>query len=229
MRISDPNLRELLAAEHALGMHTARVRSRFARLAREDARLRNTIEEWEARFHPLVAALPEVQPPARVWKAIQKRIARPVEGVSRALSFWRSLALLSTAAAMALVVYIGVAPRPDAAPYMVSVMSTPEAQPMMVATWQDEDQGELKIQILAKHVMTADTSWELWCLPGKNQPPVSLGLITTDTVQTVKLSEKEMRELAKAEALAMSVEPKGGSPTGLPTGPVLASGPLRKI
>lgn len=228
MKISNPAVREVLAAEHVLGTHSARVRSRFARLLKDDANLRATVAEWEARLQPLALALPEIEPPERVWKAIQQRIAKRESPAAPALSFWRSLAFLTTAAAMALLVYIGVAPRGEA-PYMVAVMSTSQAQPMMVATWQDAAKGELAIQVLSHKQMASDTEWELWCLPGKNQPPVSIGLITTESVQTVKLNEKQMQELANAEALAMSIEPKGGSPTGLPTGPVLASGPLKKI
>jgi anti-sigma-K factor RskA len=226
MKIPDPNLRELLAAEHVLGTHTPRVRARFARMLKHDSALRAFVEQWESRLHPLVFALPEEAPPACVWKAIQQRIARrePKGG----LNFWRAMAGFTTAAVMALLLYIGIAPRSET-PYMVAVMSTPEAQPMMVATWQDADKGELAIQVLAHKQMASETSWELWCLPRNKQPPVSIGLITTEGVQTVKLSKQQMRELADSEALAMSVEPKGGSPTGAPTGPVLASGPLRKI
>jgi anti-sigma-K factor RskA len=36
------------------------------------------------------------------------------------------------------------------------------------------------------------------------------------------------RELREGATLAVSVEPVGGSPTGLPTGPVIASGKLER-
>jgi anti-sigma-K factor RskA len=35
--------------------------------------------------------------------------------------------------------------------------------------------------------------------------------------------------LSATAALAVSLEPPGGSPTGLPTGPVIASGKLTKL
>ena len=229
MKILNPDLREIIAAEHVLGMHTPRVRARFSRLLKEDATMRDLVGQWEARLHPLALTLSEEAPPARVWDAIQRRIARDDSRRAQpGLSFWRYAALLTAAAAMALLVYIGIAPRSEA-PYMVAVMSTPDAQPMMVATWQDREKRVLQIQVLAHREMGPDTAWELWCLPGENQPPVSMGLITTEATQELKLGEAEARALENAEALAMSVEPKGGSPTGLPTGPVLASGPLRKI
>jgi anti-sigma-K factor RskA len=229
VKVLHPDLRELLAAEHVLGMHSPRVRARFLRLLKEDFELRALVEQWETRLHPLALGLTEETPPTRVWEAIQQQIRRrDARKPKPALSFWRYAALLTSAAAVALVLYLGVAPRTDT-PYMVAVMTAAQAEPMMIATWQDADEPVLRIQVLAHREMAPDSAWELWCLPGKNQPPMSLGLITTESVQTVKLNERQMRELTQAEALAMSVEPKGGSPTGLPTGPVLASGPLKKI
>jgi anti-sigma-K factor RskA len=229
MRILDPDLREIIAAEHVLGVHTPRVRARFSRLLKEDAAMRDLVERWEARLNLLALALPEEPPPARVWRAIQRRIARNNGRRTQvALSFWRYAALFTTAAAMALLVYIGIAPRTEA-PYMVAVMSTPEAEPMLIAAWQDPDKRVLQIQVLSHREMSPDTAWELWSLPGKDTPPISMGLITAEAQQVMELDEADVRALANAEALAMSVEPKGGSPTGLPTGPVLASGPLRKI
>jgi anti-sigma-K factor RskA len=35
--------------------------------------------------------------------------------------------------------------------------------------------------------------------------------------------------LQNVPALAVSLEPRGGSPTGLPTGPVLYSGPVERL
>jgi anti-sigma-K factor RskA len=61
-------------------------------------------------------------------------------------------------------------------------------------------------------------------LPDGGQQPVSLGLITTHETQVVKIPQALAVKLDAALGLAMSVEPAGGSPTGLPTGPVLYAG-----
>jgi anti-sigma-K factor RskA len=61
-------------------------------------------------------------------------------------------------------------------------------------------------------------------LPGGDQKPVSLGLITTHENQTVLLPRPLAVAINRASGLAMSVEPKGGSPTGVPTGPILYKG-----
>ena len=76
--------------------------------------------------------------------------------------------------------------------------------------------------------MASNTAWELWMLPGGEQKPVSLGLITTHETQVVKIPEALAARLDAAYGLAMSVEPAGGSSTGLPTGPVLYAGECLK-
>ena len=77
--------------------------------------------------------------------------------------------------------------------------------------------------------MAPDTAWELWMLPDGNKPPRSLGLINTHETQVVDLPEDLRGLLNRAAGMAMSLEPAGGSKTGAPTGPVLASGKCVKI
>jgi anti-sigma-K factor RskA len=82
----------------------------------------------------------------------------------------------------------------------------------------------MRIRVIGHADMAPGTAWELWMLPGEDQRPVSLGLITTHDAQTVIVPEPLSAKLDQAQGLAMSVEPAGGSPTGLPTGPVLYAG-----
>jgi anti-sigma-K factor RskA len=58
--------------------------------------------------------------------------------------------------------------------------------------------------------------------------PRSLGLISAQGV-TVLSRERLPKTLLEGgtDALAVSVEPPGGSPTGVPTGPVVYAGKLR--
>jgi len=75
-------------------------------------------------------------------------------------------------------------------------------------------------------LLPAEKSFELWMLPGKDQAPVSLGLLPTSGVKTLKLDEGKLKILKEASGLAVSLEPTGGSPTGAPTGPILYQGVL---
>jgi anti-sigma-K factor RskA len=222
-------LRDSLAAEYVLGTLSGRARERFRRLLKYDAGLRRSVAEWEARLAPLAETTPEVSPPARVWRAIEARIRPQRSRPTPRLAFWRGLALASSALALVMAIYTTLAPRPEPAPYAIAVMNDKTGQPMLAVTWPKTEKSRLKLQIHGVHVVEPGKSWELWMLPEGGKSPVSIGLITDALTQTVELSDAAASALGAASGLAVSLEPKGGSPTGQPTGPVLCHGPLLKI
>ncbi|WP_184060625.1 anti-sigma factor domain-containing protein, partial [Sphingomonas aerophila] len=66
---------------------------------------------------------------------------------------------------------------------------------------------------------------ELWRI-GADGVPRSLGLLATG--QATQLSLRPRTGPGLGETLAISIEPSGGSPTGAPTGPVVATGVLSR-
>jgi anti-sigma-K factor RskA len=66
-------------------------------------------------------------------------------------------------------------------------------------------------------------------LPDGGAPPVSLGLIPGVGNATLPLNAAQLGVLAQTMTLAVSLEPAGGSPTGLPTGPVIFTAPLLRV
>jgi anti-sigma-K factor RskA len=67
------------------------------------------------------------------------------------------------------------------------------------------------------HTLTQD--FELWALADGATTPIPLGLLPQTSSTVLR-----PRDLPKHQfTLLVSLEPKGGSPTGLPTGPVLFS------
>jgi anti-sigma-K factor RskA len=232
MRFADERLRDKLAAEYVLGTMSARARRRFEIHLRGNPQLRRAVSQWETRLSPLTDALPAIEPPARVWQAIKTRlqIGRPAgTGFWGSLSFWRVSSFASGLLALALIVFLA-APKPetpvDAGRMVVVMNDLATNRPAMTASWEPGQRGSrtLRIRVIGHAEMAPNTAWELWMLPGGDQKPVSLGLITTHETQVVKIPQALAVKLDAAQGLAMSVEPAGGSPTGLPTGPVLYAG-----
>jgi anti-sigma-K factor RskA len=69
-----PELQERLAAEYVLGTLRGPARARFQGWMQADAALARIVREWEARLSPMAAAIAEVKPPRRVWRAVEARI-----------------------------------------------------------------------------------------------------------------------------------------------------------
>ncbi len=69
-----------------------------------------------------------------------------------------------------------------------------------------------------------DRDYELWLI-APQEPPVSLGVVGSKNVIPPSLQEK----FTEGATLAVSVEPRGGSKVGAPTGPIVALGPVKKI
>jgi anti-sigma-K factor RskA len=69
---------------------------------------------------------------------------------------------------------------------------------------------------------------ELWLIPPGDKPH-SLGLIDRNRPVTIKVPQDLMSQVSKEAVLAVSLEPPGGSPTGAPTGPVIANGKLAAL
>lgn len=221
MKYNDPELRQRLASEYVLGTLHGRARARFERLLLSDARLRDEVAAWQTRLMPLADALPPVTPAPRVWRGIQSRIG--VQAVSRwSLAFWRNLGLVSTAAAAALALYIAITPLRTPEITYVALITDTQAKPAWVVSASG---SQLTIKSLAPRTLAANQSLQLWLLPAGGKP-VSLGLVPLAGSKTAALPTQVSGQFAHAQAMAVSLEPAGGSPTGQPTGPVLYQGPL---
>jgi anti-sigma-K factor RskA len=226
----NPQLRERLAAEYVLGTLRGRARDRFDALLRYDYDLRRTVSAWEARLTPMASAAREIQPPPGVWRAVSRRIGVRARKTDwwMSLALWRGLAVMGTSCALALAVFVGTVPRPEPPMAMVAVMNDEKGLPALVVSWppmKTMREPYIRVRVVQEHpVMDSGTSWEMWMMPDNKGAPVSLGLITTDRDQVMKLDPALVSRMGNAWAIAMSVEPARGSPTGTPTGPVIFKG-----
>jgi anti-sigma-K factor RskA len=217
-------LKERLAAEYALGTLRGAARARLERWRAKDPELAAAIQAWETRLTPMANAVEPVPPPARIWSVVEQRIADPA---TPRFSLWKALGLVASGAVAALIaVAVFLPQQADEASY-VAVLSDPKThQPVLVAS-ADQRGTVLRVNTLDPKIHVAGRSLELWALP-RGGNPRSLGIIGTGNRASLKLVAAADQALRDVPALAISLEPPGGSPTGQPTGPVLYSGPCVK-
>jgi anti-sigma-K factor RskA len=218
-----PELRERLAAEYALGTLRGRARERMRRWLDDDPELAREVERWEARLAPLAEAVQPLAPPARVWPKIEQRL-----WFRKPSSLWKALGLVASGAAAALAAVALLLPlQPTEVPASyIAVLSDPKtSHPVLVAT-AARTERVLHVTTLDPAIHVSGRSLELWALPRGGQPK-SLGLVAGEKTE-LKLVAAADQSLGEVPALAVSLEPQGGSPTGQPTGPVLYTGPCVK-
>jgi anti-sigma-K factor RskA len=231
MNYLDPGRLDALAGQYVLGTLSRRARNRLDRLSRSDESVAAAIRTWQNRLLPLAQSLPPVDPPERVWPAILRRIhGRPEPGsVWANLGLWRALTLVGFATAMALSVVLLTSRVEAPAETLVAVLAGQDARPALVVS--GERSGRiLTVKALAAVQPGSDRALQLWALPGQGNPR-ALGLLPLAGQELVRvdLQEAAGQALQNIPTLAVSLEPAGGSPTGLPTGPVLYTGPIQRL
>lgn len=236
---NNETLREMLAAQYVLGTLRGGARRRFERWLADDATLRQAVAQWQDRLHPMAEFAPAAQPSPAVWTSIEKQLdLRSVRinqsrksfwlGLREDLGFWRGLGMASTALATILATVL-LTRAPDlAAPAAnyVATLADEKAQTVMVITG-DARRRRLTVKVVTQQQVAADRSLELWALP-KEGAPRSLGLVAANGTVTLPLPENATPE--STPVLAISLEPKGGSPNpNAPTGPVIYKGTWVRI
>jgi anti-sigma-K factor RskA len=221
----DPHDPDMTAAELALGLLDGDERAAALRRVLAEPAFAREVEQWRERLDGLF----DDYRPALAPDAVAMRLAG-AEAPARTRNAWPVLAL---AAALAATIALFFVTRPGPAPLPIPQTSQPHT--MMVASLMMTDKsasvpavidmttGEMRIP----HADMAPTgkSSQLWMIGGDGVPK-PMGILAPEGTSRMTLASGERRQLHDGLMLAVSVEPIGGSPTGKPTGPVVASGKL---
>lgn len=221
MNYQNQHLRRALAADYAIGLMPAAARRRFEQLLLDDAELRVELAKWQESLASLNEPLVEVPVPDRVWTAINARIEPQELHMPAKRPFWNWLRVTVAVCSLLVAVTLGILYNRDSSQYSATLLSA-SAQPALRIKAHDD---YLQVEPLALATVAPGHSLELWAVPADGKP-ISLGVIPAGGKGRVALSEKQHALLGKPIALAVSLEPEGGSPTGQPTGPVLYQGAL---
>lgn len=235
----------MLAAEYVLSLLEDEELAQAERLLAADPAFAALVDEWRERLAPLFEEVAPLTPGPESWARINRELDAGgrdgnVHRLERRLRFWRSYGTAATAAAAALLFGLATtwqeAPRP---PAPVPAPAPPADAPVLVAAVTAEDRSSAFVvtvdpdrrQLLFSPALVRAApgrDFQLWLL-GTDGTPASLGVIGGQAPARLPLSAAVAAGLKEAATLAVSVEPQGGSPTGLPTGPVIATGPLRRV
>lgn len=231
-----------VAAEHALRLLSANeLRTALARET-SDSQFAAEVARWRGRLAPLHDETNAVAPPAGLWSGIEAAITGSaaandnVAGLRNRLNIWRSATAVMTAVAAGLAIVLVYQPhlappprtptaqRAPAAP-MVAMLGDKSAM-KVVASW-DPAARQLVLAVAGDLPADAKHAHELWVIPPDGKPR-SLGTMGSGKQMHMRLAETLATLLQQGATIAISVEPPGGSPTGAPTGPVVASGSLTR-
>jgi len=232
MNIRDnPELREKLAAEYALGTLRGGARRRFEVWLRADAALRAAVAAWQGRIAPLAELGPSVPPPARVWDGIERRLGFSV-GAAPWWRFWQveaarpwagiAMGAVATALVLAVLLFARAPGMIDAGlPQQVAALSDAQAHTALMVT-ADARRNRLEVRVARDLRVPDDRTLQLWAIDHAGKPR-SLGILPDNRHAELALDARATGP--DVALLAISLEPKGGSPDpNGPTGPVLYKG-----
>ena len=139
----------------------------------------------------------------------------------------RYLPLAGFLAAIAVAVSM-YSPRSPAPPEtIVAELAGSDSGPVLVASVPDGYRF-LTVKALAPITVPAYRALVLWMVSGKGGAPRSLGVVPSSGSAELKLPAPPNIAFRDIDALAVSLEPAGGSPTGAPSGPMLYTGRLAR-
>lgn len=221
---------DALAGEYVLGTLDAGERRAVETRLKTDRALASAVAAWERRLQPLSDSAPTIAAPVGVFDRVLTTTGMSSTGMSasppandnvvalrRSVARWRAASLFAAAAALLLGVFVAVdRAQPPRTEYVATL--TPDGSAPAFILTVDTAKNTLSIRRVAD-AAPEDRSYELWAVePG--QPAKSMGVVEQASLSV------DLPYQPQDLVFAISMEPKGGSPTGVATGPVVFSGPL---
>ena len=216
------------AAEYALGLLDPADARAFEAQMVSDPAARDAYAFWANSFASLTDDIPSVAPPADVGSRIQATLfgaqRKPRTLLERLGK--RPLAFAMTIMALT-VLWVTLQPTPEqtVVPDYRAEIAAEDSSLIVLASF-DVETRQLSVNRTAGAARPGRVL-QLWLIAG-DSAPVSLGVLPEQGGVTLPVDAVLVTAMATG-VLAISDEPPGGSPTGLPTGDVLAVGPVTRL
>ena len=208
---------DLLAAEYVMGVLPLADRAAAEARLRRDEGFAARVAAWENHLADLNDDYAEVEPPEDLLTRTEARLF-PV-ATRRRNAWFAWLAGASAAAVMAIAAVIFLSPPPIGNAPLIATLGEPDAPLAFEARY---DGASLIVARVAGTAPGPGQAYELWII-APTAAPVSLGLLGDEPLAIPYPMPPA------GWTLAVSLEPAGGSPTGAPTGPVVAAGPVTDL
>ena len=197
------------------------------------------IAVWERRLAPLVELVEPLEPPPSLWIQLEARLMRITGSPDRvaevyqvpaqrakprrrgtptpATSRWRSAALGAMALAAGLAVALVYRQPAQQLKQAMLLPARPGEGGWLLTV---KPNGEIVADAQGALSRGLNQDYELWAGEDGSDRPVPLGLLSVTGQSVIKTSALPTRH---KYLLLVSLEKKGGSPSGIPTGPVVFS------
>jgi anti-sigma-K factor RskA len=236
MSDADQDGMSALAAEYVLGFLEGADQVMAENRIASDAAFAREVERWQDHLGEIDLMVKPVALPDSLWPRLEKSLGvQQVRQPSRIdnpsvsarfsrlwenLPFWRSAGLTAAVACLALAVGLGAAVQEARkTPALVAILVTDGNQPAAVVNAFSD--GRTELVPLEAFVVPDGKALEIWTLWDRSVGPRSVGLIGKSQSTRLRLDKLP---LGKGQLFEITLEPSTGSPTGRPTGPILAKG-----
>lgn len=218
-----------VADEYVLGLLEKRQAAEVEDAIEGDSELRAAIAASRERFLPLDTSVEPAAVSDELWNNVVASL--PMQSVTAARypsqtandnqgNTWRALAVSAIAASVILAAGLVFSLTRTVEPLVIAVLvnETGEVQ----AVVEDFGNEKATVRMLADFNVPQDKTIQVWTLPSKDAGPVSLGLLKG--VRSAHLEGPSLPAPRSDQLYEITLEQSGGSPTGRPTGPILAKG-----
>lgn len=225
MKLARHRQLDALIGEYMLGTLRGAPRRRFERALREEPTVALRLRTLQQEFTPSYSERVTQTLPVTGWERLVRELNLSqyrAPWYSR-VSFLRGWALGVTAALVIGVALLTLRATTETTLTPIAQLAMKGAPPSVIAA-VSADRRTLELRAARPIVAGPMRSYELWVIP-EGGAPLSLAVLG-QLDGTLRVPEGHVNQLRKGAVLAISVEPIGGSPTGLPTGPVILTGAI---